>query len=126
MGNIMSSTNPRSAARIKRQARIRKKIKGTPERPRLSVFRSAKHVYAQVIDDTAGATLATASSVEKDFKAQDKFENKKAAAAYVGKLVAERALDKGIKKVVFDRNGFLYHGRVKAISDGAREAGLKL
>ncbi len=122
----MSSTNPRSAARIKRQARIRKKIKGTPERPRLSVFRSAKHVYAQVIDDTAGATLATASSVEKDFKAQDKFENKKAAAAYVGKLVAERALDKGIKKVVFDRNGFLYHGRVKAISEGAREAGLEL
>ena len=122
----MSSTNPRSAARIKRQARIRKKIKGTPERPRLSVFRSAKHVYAQVIDDTLGATLATASSVEKDFKAQDKFESKKAAAAYVGKLVAERALDKGIKKVVFDRNGFLYHGRVKAISDGAREAGLEL
>ncbi len=122
----MSSTNPRSAARIKRQARIRKKIKGTPERPRLSVFRSAKHVYAQVIDDTVGTTLATASSVEKDFKAQDKFENKRAAAAYVGKLVAERALDKGIKKVVFDRNGFLYHGRVKAISDGAREAGLKL
>ena len=122
----MSSTNPRTAARIKRQARIRKKIKGTPDRPRLSVFRSAKHVYAQVIDDTAGATLATASSIEKDFKAQDKFENKKAAAEYVGKMVAQRALDKGIKKVVFDRNGFLYHGRVKAISDGAREAGLKL
>jgi large subunit ribosomal protein L18 len=121
----MSSTNPRSAARIRRQARIRKKIKGTPQKPRLSVFRSAKHVYAQVIDDTAGATLVTASSVEKDFKAQDKFENKKAAAAHVGKLVAQRALDKGIKKVVFDRNGFLYHGRVKAISDGAREAGLK-
>jgi large subunit ribosomal protein L18 len=125
MGNDMSSTNPRSAARIKRQARIRKKIKGTPQRPRLSVFRSAKHVYAQVIDDTAGATLVTASSVEKDFKAQDKFENKRAAAAYVGKIVAQRALDKGIKQVVFDRNGFLYHGRIKAISDGAREAGLK-
>lgn len=121
----MSSTNPRSAARIKRQARIRKKIKGTPERPRLSVFRSAKHVYAQVIDDSAGATLVTASSVEKDFKAQAKFESKKAAAAYVGKLVAQRALDKGIQKVVFDRNGFLYHGRIKAISDGAREAGLE-
>jgi len=121
----MSSTNPRSAARIKRQARIRKKIKGTPQRPRLSVFRSAKHVYAQVIDDAAGATLATASSVEKDFKAQDKFESKRAAAAYVGKMVAQRALDKGIKQVVFDRNGFLYHGRIKAISDGAREAGLK-
>jgi large subunit ribosomal protein L18 len=125
MGNDMSSTNPRSAARIKRQARIRKKIKGTPQRPRLSVFRSAKHVYAQVIDDAAGATLATASSVEKDFKAQDKFESKRAAAAYVGKMVAQRALDKGIKQVVFDRNGFLYHGRIKAISDGAREAGLK-
>ncbi|MEJ2158391.1 MAG: 50S ribosomal protein L18 [Desulfobacteraceae bacterium] len=121
----MSSTNPRSAARVKRQARIRKKIKGTTDKPRLSVFRSAKHVYAQVIDDTAGATLVTASSVEKDFKAQDKFESKRAAAAYVGKLVAQRALDKGIKKVVFDRNGFLYHGRIKAISDGAREAGLK-
>jgi large subunit ribosomal protein L18 len=125
MGNDMSSTNPRSAARVKRQARIRKKIKGTTDKPRLSVFRSAKHVYAQVIDDTAGATLVTASSVEKDFKAQDKFESKRAAAAYVGKLVAQRALDKGIKKVVFDRNGFLYHGRIKAISDGAREAGLK-
>lgn len=121
----MSSTNPRSAARIKRQARIRKKIKGTPQRPRLSVFRSAKHVYAQVIDDNAGATLVTASSVEKDFKAQDKFENKRAAAAYVGKLVAQRALDKGIQQVVFDRNGFLYHGRIKALSDSAREAGLK-
>jgi large subunit ribosomal protein L18 len=125
MGNDMSSTNPRSAARIKRQARIRKKIKGTLQRPRLSVFRSAKHVYAQVIDDTAGATLVTASSVEKDFKAQDKFENKRAAAAYVGKMVAQRALDKGIQQVVFDRNGFLYHGRIKALSDGAREAGLK-
>jgi len=122
----MSSTNPRTAARIKRQARIRKKIRGTSEKPRLSVFRSAKHVYAQVIDDSAGATLVTASSVEKDFKAQAKFEDKKAAAAFVGKLIAQRALDKGIKKVVFDRNGFLYHGRVKAISDGAREAGLKL
>lgn len=122
----MSSTNPRTAARIRRQARIRKKIKGTAERPRLSVFRSAKHVYAQVIDDAAGITLATASSVEKDFKDQGKVENKKSAAVLVGKLVAQRALDKGINKVVFDRNGFLYHGRVKAISEGAREAGLKL
>ncbi len=122
----MSSTNPRAAARIKRQARIRKKIRGTTGRPRLSVFRSAKHVYAQVIDDSAGATLVTASSVEKGFKDQGKLENKRAAAQLVGKLVAERALDKGIDKVVFDRNGFLYHGRVKAVSDGAREAGLKL
>lgn len=122
----MSTTNPRTAARIRRQARIRKKIKGTPERPRLSVFRSAKHVYAQVIDDVSGATLVTASSVEKDFRAQAKFESKKAAAAHIGKVIAQRALDKGIKRVVFDRNGFLYHGRVKAISDGAREAGLEL
>jgi large subunit ribosomal protein L18 len=126
MGITMSSTNPRTAARIRRQARIRKKIKGTAERPRLSVFRSAKHVYAQVIDDSAGITLATASSVEKDFKDQGNVENKKSAAVLVGKLVAQRALDKGINKVVFDRNGFLYHGRVKAISEGAREAGLKL
>ncbi|MGD8834577.1 MAG: 50S ribosomal protein L18 [Desulfobacteraceae bacterium] len=122
----MGSTNPRAAARVKRQARIRKKIKGTSERPRLSVFRSAKHVYAQVIDDSVGTTLATASSVEKDFKDQGKIGNKKAAAQLVGKLVAQRAMDKGISKVVFDRNGFLYHGRVKAISEGAREAGLKL
>lgn len=122
----MSQTNPRTVARIKRQARIRKKIKGTTERPRLSVFRSARHVYAQIVDDSLGTTLATASSVEKTFKEQSKFENKTAAATYVGKIVAQRALDKGIKKVVFDRNGFLYHGRVKALSDGAREAGLEL
>ena len=92
----------------------------------MSVFRSAKHVYAQIIDDTTGVTLATASSVEKVFKEQEKFESKRAAAAYVGKLLGQRAVDKGIKKVVFDRNGFLYHGRVKALSDGAREAGLQL
>lgn len=125
MVKIMSTTNLRAVNRIKRQARIRKKVKGTPQQPRLSVFRSAKHIYAQVIDDTAGATIVTASSVEKDVKAQSKFESKRALAEYVGKLIAKRAMDKGIKKVVFDRNGFLYHGRVKSISDGAREAGLK-
>ncbi len=122
----MSQTNPRKVARIKRQARIRKKIRGTSERPRLSIFRSARHVYAQIVDDSLGTTLATASTVEKAFKDQAKFENKKAAATYVGKMIAQRALDKGIKKVVFDRNGFLYHGRVKALSDGAREIGLEL
>jgi len=122
----MSHTNPRKVARIKRQARIRKKIRGTSERPRLSIFRSARHVYAQIVDDSLGTTLATASSVEKAFKEQSKFENKRAAAAHVGKMIGQRALDKGIKKVVFDRNGFLYHGRVKALSDGAREAGLEL
>jgi len=97
---------------------------GTPERPRLSVFRSARHVYAQIIDDRAGKTLVTASSVEGDIKGKNKFENKVAAANFIGKKVAERALEKGIKQVVFDRNGFLYHGRIKAVSDGAREAGL--
>jgi large subunit ribosomal protein L18 len=122
----MSQTNPRTVARLKRQARIRKKIKGTAQRPRLSVFRSARHVYAQIVDDTAGATLVTASTVEKTFKEQTKPENKRSAATQVGKLIAQRALDKGIKKVVFDRNGFLYHGRVKALSDGAREGGLEL
>jgi large subunit ribosomal protein L18 len=126
MGKIMSATNPRTLARLKRKTRIRKKISGTASRPRLSVFRSAKHVYAQIIDDTAGATLVTASSVEKSVKDQPKFDSKRAQAGHVGKLVAERALEKGIKQVVFDRNGFLYHGRVKALSDGAREAGLKL
>jgi len=122
----MSQTNPRSVARIKRQARIRKKIRGTSQRPRLSVFRSARHVYAQIVDDTLGVTLVAASTVEKAFKEQPKSENKKSAAAQIGKLIAQRALDKGIKKVVFDRNGFLYHGRVKALSDGAREGGLEL
>jgi len=120
----MSSTSKREVARLKRKARIRKKMKGTMERPRLSVFRSARHIYAQIIDDNAGVTLATASSVESAFREQSKFEDKKAAAVFVGKMVAQRALEKGIKQVVFDRNGFLYHGRVKAVSDGAREAGL--
>jgi large subunit ribosomal protein L18 len=124
VGIIMSATSPKEVARAKRKARIRKRLSGTPERPRLSVFRSAKHVYAQIIDDRAGSTLVTASSVEGAFKDQPKFASKVAAATFVGKLVAQRALEKGIKKVVFDRNGFLYHGRVKAISDGAREAGL--
>ncbi len=99
-------------------------MNGTVERPRLSVFRSAKHIYCQIVDDTAGATIVSASSVEKAVKDQPKFENKVSTAVFVGKLIAERAMEKGVKKVVFDRNGFLYHGRVKAISDGARKAGL--
>jgi large subunit ribosomal protein L18 len=120
----MSSTNPRRIARIKRKARIRKSMFGTPSRPRLSVFRSARHIYAQIVNDTSGTTLAAASTVEQAFKDQAKFESKVAAANYVGKLIAQRALEKGISQVVFDRNGFLYHGRIKAVSDGAREAGL--
>lgn len=120
----MGSMNDRKRARLKRKNSIRKKLSGTKERPRLSVFRSAKHIYAQVIDDSIGHTLATASSMEKNVKEQPEFENKAAAAKFVGKLVGDRAVEKGINKVVFDRNGFLYHGRVKAVSEGAREAGL--
>lgn len=120
----MSSVDIRRQARIKRKKRIRKKMTGTPQRPRLSVFRSARHVYAQIVDDSCGETVVAASSVEKAVKGEPPFENKVALAAYVGKLIAERATEKGIKKVVFDRNGFLYHGRVKAVSEGARKAGL--
>ncbi len=121
----MGSVNIKSQARLKRKVRIRKKLAGTKERPRLCVFRSAKHIYAQVIDDTSGQALAAASSNEKAVKDQiGEAVKKKAVASLVGKVLAERAIEKGCKKVVFDRNGFLYHGRVKAVSDGAREAGL--
>jgi large subunit ribosomal protein L18 len=120
----MGSMNIRQQARLKRKKRIRKKIHGTPQRPRLSVFRSARHIYAQIIDDTAGRTLAAASTVDPQAKDAPKFKDKVAAANFVGKLVGERALNQGIKKVVFDRNGFLYHGRVKSLSEGARKAGL--
>ena len=120
----MGSINIRQQARLKRKKRIRKKIHGTPQRPRLSVFRSARHTYAQIIDDSQGYTLTTASTVDSEVKDAPKFENKVAAAKFVGKLIGGRALDKGIKEVVFDRNGFLYHGRVKSLSEGAREAGL--
>ena len=120
----MGSTNIRYQARLKRKKRIRKKIYGTPQRPRLSVFRSAKHIYAQVVDDTAGRTLAAASTMDKSALSGSKFEDKVEAAKFVGKLVGERAVEKGIKEVVFDRNGFLYHGRIKSLSEGAREAGL--
>jgi large subunit ribosomal protein L18 len=115
----------RKEARLKRQKRIRKRVMGCTERPRLSVFRSAKHIYAQIIDDTQGETLVSASSVEKGVKELPKFESKIAQATHIGKLVAERAREKGLETVVFDRNGFLYHGRIKAVSEGAREAGLK-
>ena len=121
----MGSMNLRKQARLKRKRSIRKKVRGTQLRPRLCVFRSARHIYAQVIDDTQGETLAAASTFDGDVTDGKKPENKCAAANVVGKLVAERALEKGVKKVVFDRNGFLYHGRVKAVSDGARKAGLE-
>ena len=107
--------------RIKRHARVRGKISGTAERPRLSVFRSEKNIYAQIIDDVAGNTLVAASSVEKDFGPG----SNKEAARKVGKLVAERTVAKGIEEVVFDRGGYIYHGRVKELAEGAREGGLK-
>lgn len=116
----------RAEARIRRKKRVRKKVRGTPDRPRLCVFRSLKHIYAQIIDDTTSTTLVEASSVSKEIR--EKIGNdgcNKKGAAMVGKEIAERALKKGIKKVVFDRNGFIYHGRVKALSEAAREGGLE-
>ena len=120
----MDKLNFRKRARLKRKKRIRKNIFGTAERPRLTVFRSTKHIYAQIIDDTEGYTLASASTVEKVIKKNLVKGERITVANSVGKAIAERAIKKGIKKVIFDRNGFLYHGRVKAVSDGAREAGL--
>ncbi|MFO7688781.1 MAG: 50S ribosomal protein L18 [Desulfobacterales bacterium] len=117
--------NLKKEARLKRQKRIRKKIRGTSARPRLTVFRSARHIYAQVIDDTSGRTLAAACSLEKTEKERTDSGRKSAVANRIGKLVAERAIANGVKCVVFDRNGFLYHGRVKAVSEGAREGGLE-
>jgi large subunit ribosomal protein L18 len=105
--------------------RIRKKLRGTPERPRLAVFRSGTHIYAQVIDDDAGKTLCAASSLDKDLRAKLKSGGNVAAAKEVGGLIASRAKEKGVAAVVFDRGGFQYHGRIKALADAAREAGLK-
>ena len=110
-----------NAQRKKRHKRVRSKISGTPERPRLNVFRSEKHIYAQVIDDSRGETLCSASSVEKDFESSGA---NKEAARKVGKMVAERATAKGISVVVFDRGGYIYHGRVKELAEAAREGGL--
>jgi len=107
-----------------RHLRVRKRVVGTPERPRLCVFRSLKHIYAQVIDDSAQHTLVSASSVEPTFREQGVSGGSVKGAAIVGKLVAERALEKGVKKVVFDRGGYIYHGRVKALAEAAREGGL--
>ncbi len=108
-------------ARAKRHARVRAKISGTPECPRLNVFRSAKHIYAQLIDDVNGVTLASASSMDKEFEGVG---GNTEAARKVGQMIAKRALDKEIKDVVFDRGGYLYHGRVKELAEGAREGGL--
>ncbi len=122
-GKNMIKKYNKAAARAKRQTRVRGKISGTPERPRLNVFRSSSHMYAQIIDDVNGVTLASASTCNKEFK---DFGGNVAAAEKVGEAVAKAALDKGISNVVFDRAGYLYHGRVKAVADGARKAGLSL
>jgi large subunit ribosomal protein L18 len=121
----MGSLNQKTQARLKRKKRIRKKLIGSADRPRLCVFRSAKHIYAQVIDDSIGQTLTAASSTEKAVREKSESKNKVADANAVGQMIGQRAIEKGVKQVVFDRNGFLYHGRIKAVSDGARKAGLK-
>ncbi len=118
------STKKKQVARQRRHARVRKLVRGTADRPRLAVFRSNRHITAQVIDDTTGRTLAAASTVEADLRSGGKTGNKDAAAT-VGRLVADRAKEAGVAKVVFDRGGNLYHGRVAAVADAAREGGLE-
>jgi len=119
------ATKSRKQARLRRHSRIRRKISGTPERPRLNVFRSLTHIYAQVIDDVAGHTLASASTVDAALVSEMAGKTKKEQATLVGKAVAERARAAGVEAVIFDRGGYIYHGRVKALADGAREGGLK-
>jgi large subunit ribosomal protein L18 len=120
----MAKINSRATARAKRVSRIRKKITGTTDRPRLRVFKSSKHIYAQIIDDSLGKTIVYMSTVDKDF-IPGELKGKTAAAEKVGVMLAEKAKIAGVDKVVFDRGGFLYHGRVKAVSDGARKGGLQ-
>ena len=121
---MSSLTEKKVAARLKRQTRVRKKITGSPERPRLNVFKSANHIYAQLIDDTTGATLVAASTLVTEVAEGLKHTGNMAAAQKVGAAIAKKALEKQITTVVFDRNGFLYHGRVKALAESARENGL--
>ena len=112
-------------ARLRRKKRIRKKVFGVTDCPRLCVFRSARHIYAQITDDSEGHTLVSASTLDRELRSGSKINGKITKATEVGKLIAQRALAKGIKKVVFDRGGYLYHGRVKALADAAREGGLE-
>jgi len=121
----MSETALKTERRRRRKRRVRGRVFGTPERPRLTVFRSLKHIYAQVIDDQAGVTLVSAGSTDRDFRAQAAHGGNRAMAAAIGKILGEKARAKGIERVAFDRNGYRYHGRVKALADAAREAGLK-
>lgn len=118
----MINKGDKNKARVKRHLRVRKKIQGTTERPRLNIFRSAKHMYAQVIDDSTGITLVSASTAEKNSGLEN--GGNVEAAKLIGTLIAQRAKEKGIEKVVFDRGGYLYHGRVQALADAARENGL--
>lgn len=121
----MVSKKSRSEVRAGKHRRIRNRLSGTPECPRLAVFRSNNHMYAQVIDDTVGNTLVSASTLEKDVKAELEKTNDVSAAAYLGTVIGKRALEKGITTVVFDRGGFIYQGKIKALADAAREAGLE-
>ena len=121
----MVSKKSRQEIRVKKHDRLRNRFSGTAERPRLSVFRSNKNMYAQVIDDAAGTTLVAASTVEKDVKAELSKTNDTEAAAYLGSVIGKRAVDAGIKEVVFDRGGFIYQGKVQALAEAAREAGLE-
>ena len=120
----MINKESRQKIRVKKHNRLRNSLSGTPERPRLSVFRSNNHMYAQIIDDTVGNTLVAASTLEKDVKAELKKTNDVEAAAYLGTVIAKKALEKGITTVVFDRGGFIYQGKIAALSEAAREAGL--
>ena len=121
----MINKESRSAIRVKKHMRVRNRLAGTTERPRLAVFRSNNHMYAQIIDDTVGKTLVAASTLEKDVKAELKKTNDVEAAAYLGTVIAKRAVEKGIKEVVFDRGGYIYQGKVAALAEAAREAGLE-
>ena len=121
----MVSKESRQEVRVKKHMRIRNRFSGTAERPRLAVFRSNNHMYAQIIDDTVGNTLVAASTLEKEIKAELEKTNNVEAAAYLGTVIAKRAIEKGIKEVVFDRGGFIYQGKIAALAEAAREAGLE-
>jgi len=120
----MVSKKSRSEVRVNKHRKLRNRFSGTAERPRLAVFRSNNHMYAQIIDDTVGNTLVSASTLQKDVKAELEKTNNVEAAAYLGTVIAKKAIEKGITSVVFDRGGFIYHGKIKALADAARKAGL--
>ena len=120
----MVSKKSRSEVRVNKHRKLRNRFSGTAERPRLAVSRSNNHMYAQIIDDTVGNTLVSASTLQKDVKAELEKTNNVEAAAYLGTVIAKKAIEKGITSVVFDRGGFIYHGKIKALADAAREAGL--